>query len=115
MAITTPLRISITNPSDTLMHLRMRQIGLIAVSGFCRAKDTYPYLRGIWLERFKYLATPFDCVSFGRRMVTAEEAHTLSWAAAMGLAEIANLLLRRGDVNPGLMDNDGRTPFFWAD
>lgn len=61
------------------MYGRIRKcdnIILVAGSGFGAAEDTYPYLTGVWANKFGFPAMPFDGCLFGSRMMVAKEAHT---------------------------------------
>jgi fatty acid synthase subunit alpha, fungi type len=51
-------------------------ISLVCGSGFGSADDVWPYLTGVWSERFGAQAMPFDGFLFASRMMVAKEAHT---------------------------------------
>ncbi|CUM64807.1 uncharacterized protein PRCAT00002420001 [Priceomyces carsonii] len=55
---------------------RCPNIILVAGSGFGSDEDSYPYLTGVWSQKFNYPPMPFDGVLFGSRVMTAKEAHT---------------------------------------
>lgn len=75
------------------MYSKIRQcdnIVLVAGSGFGGAEDSYPYLSGVWSEKFGFPPMPYDGVLFGSRVMTAKEAHTskgskMAIAAAPGV------------------------------
>jgi fatty acid synthase subunit alpha, fungi type len=56
----------------------IRNITLVAGSGFGGSEDTWPYLFRDWSKEFGVESIPFDVFLFGSRVIVAKEAHTSS-------------------------------------